>query len=168
MRWRSGFYVDLILLFGLRSVPFIFDSVAEMVEWILRNNYSLGYLFHYLDDFLTLGPGSSSECANSFAIARIVFFRLDLPLHSNKCKGRTTCLVLLGIELNFGSGGRSPSRPHVCSDPLVTPPVGYQAIVHSQRIGVINWHTSPCLQLHPLLSRLLKAYDQPALRIPIS
>ena len=39
MFWRDNFYVDLTLPFGLRSAPFIFDSVASMVEWILRTNW---------------------------------------------------------------------------------------------------------------------------------
>ena len=32
MKWRDQFYVDLVVPFGLRSAPFIFNSVAEAVE----------------------------------------------------------------------------------------------------------------------------------------
>ena len=53
MKWRGKFFVDLVLPFGLRSAPFIFNSVAEMVEWILRHNYSIPDLLHYLDDYIT-------------------------------------------------------------------------------------------------------------------
>ena len=70
MFWRDNFYVDLTLPFGLRSAPFIFDSVASMVEWILRTNYHIRFLFHYLDD----------------------------PLHPGKCKGSSSTLVFLGIS----------------------------------------------------------------------
>lgn len=92
MRWRDQFFVDLTLPFGLRSAPFIFDSVAAMVEWILRHNYRIRFLLHYLDDFLTLAPGDSVECAVNVATARSVFGRLGLPLHPGKCEGPTTCL----------------------------------------------------------------------------
>ena len=61
MKWRKQLYLDLMLLFGLRSAPFIFDSIAEVVEWILTTNYSITNLLHYLDDFLTAGPPNSRK-----------------------------------------------------------------------------------------------------------
>lgn len=50
MKWHDQFYVDLGLPFGLRSAPFIFNSVADMVEWILVTSYQIpdllkGYWF---------------------------------------------------------------------------------------------------------------------------
>ena len=100
MRWCGNYYVDLVLPFGLRSAPFIFDSVASAVEWILSHNYRVSPLFHYLDDFLTLGPPSSPVCQSNVNTAFAVFARLGLPLHHKKCEGPATCLVFLGIELN--------------------------------------------------------------------
>ena len=100
MRWRDLFFIDLAHPFGLRSAPFIFNSIADMVEWILKVNYSVRYLLHYLDDFLSLGPAGSSACADSITIARSVFSRLGLPLHPSKCEGPTPVLIFLGIELN--------------------------------------------------------------------
>ena len=97
MRWRNTFFVDLALPFGLRSAPFIFNSIAE---WILKSNYLIKYLLHYLDDFLSLAPAGSSECADSVVIARSVFSRLGLPLHPSKCEGPTTVLIFLAVELN--------------------------------------------------------------------
>ena len=47
--------MDLALPFGLRSAPYIFNSVADLVEWIIRNKYSVADLMHYLDDFITAG-----------------------------------------------------------------------------------------------------------------
>ena len=52
MRWRGQFYIDLSLPFGLRSAPFIFNSVADMVEWILLRKHRLSDLLHYLDELL--------------------------------------------------------------------------------------------------------------------
>ena len=49
MRWREQYFVDLTLPFGLRSAPYIFYSVASMVELILRSNYHIRFLFHYLE-----------------------------------------------------------------------------------------------------------------------
>jgi hypothetical protein len=100
MKWRDRFYVDLVLPFGLRSAPFIFNSVDEAVEWILVHNYAVSPLFHYLDDFLTLGPANSPICQSHMDTAFTVFARLGLPLHLQKCEGPSTVLVFLGIELD--------------------------------------------------------------------
>ena len=80
MKWRKQLYVDLMLLFGLRSAPFIFDSIAEVVEWILTTNYSITDLLHYLDDFLTASPPNSQICASNLSKSKNVCARLGLPL----------------------------------------------------------------------------------------
>ena len=100
MKWRSKFFVDLVLPFGLRSAPFIFNSVAELVEWILHHNYSIRELLHYLDDYITAGPPESPDCARNLAVASSVCLTLGLPLHPDKTVGPSTCLTVLGIELN--------------------------------------------------------------------
>ena len=53
MQWRGQYFVDLALLFGLRSAPFIVTAIVDLVEWILVHNYDVTFLCHYLDDFLT-------------------------------------------------------------------------------------------------------------------
>ena len=60
--WRQKYYVDCCLPFGLRSAPFIFNQYAEVLEWILRHNYLIPNIIHYLDDFLIVGKPSSAEC----------------------------------------------------------------------------------------------------------
>jgi hypothetical protein len=92
--------VDVVLLFGMRSAPFIFDSVAKAVEWILTHNYAIKPLFHYLDDFLTMGPPNSHICQSYIDTAFTVFPRFGLPLHIEKCEGPASILVFLGIELD--------------------------------------------------------------------
>ena len=62
MQWRGKYFVDMALQFGLCSAPYIFSSVAELVEWILKENYDIGFLLHLLDDFHTLGPPNSPTC----------------------------------------------------------------------------------------------------------
>ena len=43
LKWRGY----LTLRFGLRSSPFIFDSVAFLVEWIIIHNYNVPDFAHY-------------------------------------------------------------------------------------------------------------------------
>ena len=52
MKWHNQYYVDLALPFGLRSAPFIFNVIADLVEWILVHSYQIPDLPHYLDDFI--------------------------------------------------------------------------------------------------------------------
>ena len=100
MRWCGQFYNDLSLPFDLRATPFIFNSVADVVEWILLHKHSLSDLLHYLDDFITAGPPQSSQCAYNLNTALSVCHRLELPLHANKCAGPATSMTILGIELD--------------------------------------------------------------------
>ena len=44
MEWKNQFYVDMVLPFGLTSAPYIFASIADLVEWILKQNYIYGQL----------------------------------------------------------------------------------------------------------------------------
>ena len=80
--------------------PFIFYSVADLVEWILKHNYGLRCLYHYMDDYLTLGPAHSQECARNDVIANKLSSRLGRPLHPSKCVGPATVLVFFGIQLD--------------------------------------------------------------------
>ena len=100
MKWRGQYYVDLALPFGLRSAPYIFNAVAEAVEWILLNAYNVSDLLHYLDDFITAGPSDSPQCAVNLGTALAVCKKLGLPLHPGKCVGPSPLLTVLGIELD--------------------------------------------------------------------
>ena len=100
LKWRDHYYVDLALPFGLRSAPFIFNSVADMVEWILRHAHNVSDLMHYLDDFITAGPSASSQCADNMATSLAACRALGLPLHPDKCIGPSSHLLVLGIELD--------------------------------------------------------------------
>ena len=100
MMWRGQYFVDVVLPFGLRSAPFIFTAIADLVEWILVHNYGVNFLRHYLDDFLTLGPPASPVCYNNLQTCVQLCKSLGLPLHPDKLEGPATCLTILGIELD--------------------------------------------------------------------
>ena len=85
-------YVDLALPFGLRSAPYISNSVADLVEWILLSNHHIPDLLQYLDDYITAGPPNSSQCEQNLSIASSVCAAFGLPLHSSKKVGPTTCM----------------------------------------------------------------------------
>ena len=98
LKWRKHYYVDLALPFGLRLALYIFNSVADLVEWILLDAHNVSDLLHYLDDFITADPLDSNQCAENLATSIAACRSLELPLHPEKCIGPFTRLVVLGIE----------------------------------------------------------------------
>ena len=42
IHWEGKYYFDKCPLFSLRSAPYLFNQVAEAIEWILRNNHRVG------------------------------------------------------------------------------------------------------------------------------
>ena len=69
MKWWESYYVDLTLPFGLRSTPYIFNAVVDMVKWILLHSYQVSDLLHYLDDFITAGAPALIQCARNLSTA---------------------------------------------------------------------------------------------------
>ena len=72
MRWKGQFFYDRVLPFGLRSAPYIFNTLAEAVEWIAREQ-GIIHIHHYLDDFFIAGPPHSDICAqhlNTLTLSR--------------------------------------------------------------------------------------------------
>ena len=100
MKWQVKYFIDLALPFGLRSAPYIFSSFADLLVWILTHNYGINFLLHYLDDFHTLGPPNSPVCQNNVNTCVQLFSELGIPLHRNKLERPSTCLTVLGIELD--------------------------------------------------------------------
>ena len=89
--------------FGLRSAPKIFNVLADGLELYLR---SLGVrdVSHYLDDFLVVGPPTSTECADALVLLDRVCAWLGIPIAEHKREGPTTCLTFLGIEVDTVAG----------------------------------------------------------------
>ena len=56
LQWRKQFYINTCCMpFGIKSVPFLFNQLANAMHWSLRYNHSVHHLLHYLDDFFTAG-----------------------------------------------------------------------------------------------------------------
>ena len=91
--------MDLALPFGLRSAPKIFNSVADALEWILHQ-FGIQELFHYLDDYITVGSANSNKCAINKEIMTVTCGLLGTPLAQEKCKGPSSILTFLGIEMD--------------------------------------------------------------------
>ena len=98
--WQGLYFVELRLPFGLGSSVLIFNSFADVLAWILRNNYLIHILTHYLNDFWNAGPANSTQCASNLARIQYVFHKLGVPTAPEKLEGPTTCITYLGIEMD--------------------------------------------------------------------
>ena len=99
MQWDGSVYIDAVLPFGLRSAPLIFSAVADALLWIMQKK-GAGVVFHYLDDFITVGAPASNECSQNIAIMNDACRETGMPIEVDKCEGPATTLTFLGIELD--------------------------------------------------------------------
>ena len=81
--------MDKCLLFGLRSAPFLFNMVADALEWILCYHFHQQHCFHYLDDFFF-----AIRCLFSGTHGHDSSARFSWSTHKTMV-GPTTCLPLL-------------------------------------------------------------------------
>ena len=87
---QGKYFIDLALPFGLRSAPFMFSSFADQPERILKHNYEIQFLLHYLDDFHTLSPrtllfANETWISVFFTFQRVVFPSTLISLRALPC-----------------------------------------------------------------------------------
>ena len=102
MKWRGSFYLDRVLPFGLRSAPFIFNCLAEALEWIATQQ-GVTPIHHYLDDFFVAGTPNTEQCSYHLQTLVSLCAALWVPLADDKREGPTTCLEYLGILIDSAS-----------------------------------------------------------------
>ena len=91
--------MDATLPFGLRSAPLIFSTLADALEWVVRQA-GVHYIFHYVDDFIIVGPPASPQCEFGLLTLRQVSQNLGLMLAKDKTEGLSTRLTILDIEVD--------------------------------------------------------------------
>ena len=102
-QWENRFYFDVVLPFGGRSSPYIFNGFADLLTWILVFMFYLKNLLHYLDDFFT-AERLASMCQNNLDIIQKLFAQLGVPLAPDKLVGPCQVITYLGIEIDSVNG----------------------------------------------------------------
>ena len=97
--WQDEFFVDTRLPFGSRSSPFIFNTFADLLLWILIYVGGIRCVIHYLDDFFICAP-SAKKCQDDMEVMQSIFSTLGVPLASDKTVGPVQCLTFLGIDID--------------------------------------------------------------------
>ena len=94
--WRSRFYIDTALPFGLRSAAFICQRVTNAIAHLHRWN---GYnLINYLDDFG--GVKKPSKANEAFAQLGTLLSDLGVQEATQKAEAPSTNMEFLGIHLD--------------------------------------------------------------------
>ena len=99
MKWKGSFFFDRVLPFGLRTAPYIFNCLADALEWIARQ-HGIQHIRHYLDDLFLASPPGSPYCERQLHILTSLCSHLGIPLAEDKLEGPTTQLEYLGILLD--------------------------------------------------------------------
>ena len=116
LQWQGHYYIDTVLPFGLRSAPIIFSAIAEALEWIVCNR-GVELIFHYIDDFIVLSPPQSEACERGLLSLVQTCATLGLIVADEKTEGPSTCLTVLGIEIDTvaRSSGYQKKSSHGCT-----------------------------------------------------
>ena len=100
--WIGKYYYPVILMFGGKSAPYIFNLFVEALHWIIQKHIP-ARLRHYLDDFLPIfKPSTSTQEANTpIDWIEEMATKLGLSFQPKKTVKPTTRLKFLGLELDL-------------------------------------------------------------------
>src|SRR5882672_357374 len=102
--WMGKYYYPIVLMFGGKSAPYIFNMFVEALHWIIQRRIP-GSLRHYLDNFLPIFKPSTSSHEANVAVNWIedTAKALGLSFQPKKTVRPTTRLEFLGLELDSES-----------------------------------------------------------------
>ena len=81
--WQDNIYIDPMLPFGLRSVPKIFNAIADAFQWIVEQQ-GVQQVLHYLDDFIVIGPPETTTCREDLHTLLRTASKLGVPIAHHK------------------------------------------------------------------------------------
>lgn len=99
--WRRQLYYCVVLTFGLRSAPYIFNLFAEALHWIIERHIP-AMLRHYLDDFFLIFRPDFDPTLAQHAVEWVMGLgrSLGLCFQDAKTVWPSTCVEFLGLELD--------------------------------------------------------------------
>lgn len=96
--WRGKFYYERTLPFGLKSSCRQWEVYATALHYFIVRYIGIGYVIHYVDDFLFVEKSVSAARAHLAGVVSLCT-ALGVPL-ADKTEGPATQLPFLGIELD--------------------------------------------------------------------
>ena len=108
------YFMSTVLPFGLRSSPKLFNDLAQATEWIMIDK-GVSVVYHYLDDYITLGPPQNSACQNNLDIMLQTCAEVGFAVNPRKVKGPSTVLEFLGIVIDTNRMELRISEERLCN-----------------------------------------------------
>jgi len=104
--WQGAYYIDLRLCFGLASAPYVFWRISNVIVRVGYKFFGVAFVLPYIDDFLVLSTGTSTEEAQINARADYLNFRrcmtmLGWPIAEHKVVEPCQDVTFLGIRINM-------------------------------------------------------------------
>ena len=93
-------YLNSSVPFGAASSCLIFERVATLLEWIVRNETGRETMSHYLDDYVLLGF-SYQDTLNFVHQFEEIMAKIHMPVAQEKTIGPTPRLEYLGLLTDF-------------------------------------------------------------------
>jgi len=99
--WRGQFFYPVVLMFGGKSAPYIFNLFAEGLHWIIQRHIPAA-IRHYLDDFLSIFKMTVPQTTANAAIqwTERLGDELGLSFQPKKMIRPCTAIEFLGLELD--------------------------------------------------------------------
>ena len=163
VQWENQFYIDPMLPFGLRSVPKIFNAIADALHWYLQSS-GIQLLFHYLDDFIIAGPPHSPQCAESLAILDRECTYLNVPMAGHKREGPCHMPNHSGHCHRYHCGSVTTSSRQTRTIAVTPAAVGPQESLYSQGPGITNRPTKSRLQSSEIREVISTVHARPTTR----
>ena len=134
--WQGAFFVDTRLLFGLRSSPYIFTALAELLLWILIHVMGISHCIHYLDDYFCTSV-TQGQCQRDMRTLMATCEDLGVPLTPDKIIGPTRTLTYLGIQIDTERMMVSrSSRGEICQACCAVAHLGHAQKMHEARAAL--------------------------------
>ena len=164
MRWKGKTFVNMALPFGLRSAPLIFSADADALAWMMQQQ-GVGWVAHYVDDFITVGAPDSGECARYVDIMHKVCEDTAMPVEPEKDEGPATTISFLGLELDsVASEVRLPQNKLQRLRSMLGSWLGRKACKKRELLSLIGSLTHACRAVRPgrsYLRRLINLSTSP-------
>ena len=84
MFWQDRYFIDTRLPFGSRSSPYIFNTFADALAWILIHLFAIPYLLHYLDDFFLADNNKKLSCLHGYHKESISLVRQEVSFSTRQ------------------------------------------------------------------------------------
>lgn len=163
-QWGGHHYIDLMLPFGLKSSPALWEVYATLLEWILHHR-GVEFVVHYVDDFVFAGRKGTGQCAQYIRVALDTFKELGIPVSADKLALEGTpshVAIALGIELDtikMEARLDTAKLTDLCArlKQWITPLHMYTKYDLRSLLGRLNWVTAVVPAGRAFLRRLIVA-----------